>query len=177
MSKENENSGINWSDVVFEIDLLKSQEINLDYILELIFEKNKAFKNKDVLVDEVRRLIRSSLGNKAKESLFIDFINQTDLDEISDKPSIIEAFFTFAQEKQRQEAKQIIEEENLNDVAARHYIKTSLRHEYASENGTELNEILPKMSPLNPNYLTKKRSVFEKISKFVEKYKGIGGII
>ena len=65
----------------------------------------------------------------------------------------------------------------MNDVAARHYIKTSLRHEYASENGTELNEILPKMSPLNPNYLTKKRSVFEKISKFVEKYKGIGGII
>lgn len=61
MSKENENSGINWSDVVFEIDLLKSQEINLDYILELIFEKNKAFKNKDVLVDEVRRLIRSNL--------------------------------------------------------------------------------------------------------------------
>lgn len=44
------------------------------------------------MVDEVRRLIRSSLGNKAKESLFIDFINQTDLDEISDKPSIIEAF-------------------------------------------------------------------------------------
>lgn len=56
-------------------------------------------------------------------------------------------------------------------------IKTSLRHEYASENGTELNEILPKMSPLNPNYLTKKQIVFEKISKFVEKYKGIGGII
>lgn len=177
INKESENSGIDWSDIVFEIDLLKSQEINLDYILELIFEKNKVYRNKDVLIDEVRRLIRSSLGNKAKEILFIDFINQTDLDNISDKPSIIEAFFAFAQEKQKLEAKQLIEEENLNDVAARHYIKTSLRHEYASENGTELNEILPKMSPLNPNYLTKKRSVFEKISKFVDKYKGIGGAV
>ena len=55
-----------------------------------------------------------------------------------------------------------------------HFLKLSA---YASENGTELNEILPKMSPLNPNYLTKKQIVFEKISKFVEKYKGIGGII
>lgn len=177
INKETEKSNIDWSDVVFEVDLLKSQEINLDYILELIFDKNKNTKNKDALVEDVRRLIRSSLENKAKESLFVEFINQTDLDEINDKPSIIEAFFTFAQEKQKQEAVKIIEDEGLNEVAARRYIKTSLRHEYASENGTELNEILPKMSPLNPKYLTKKQTVFEKISKFVEKYKGIGGII
>ena len=54
------------ADVVFEVDLLKSQEINLDYILELIFDKNKNTKNKDALVEDVRRLIRSSLENKAK---------------------------------------------------------------------------------------------------------------
>lgn len=177
INKETEKSNIDWSDVVFEVDLLKSQEINLDYILELIFDKNKNTKNKDALVEDVRRLIRSSLENKAKESLFVEFINQTDLDKIDNKPAIIEAFFEFAQKKQKQEAVKIIEDESLNEVAARHYIKTSLRHEYASENGTELNEILPKMSPLNPNYLTKKQIVFEKISKFVEKYKGIGGII
>ena len=46
---------------------------------------------------------------------------------------------------------------------------------YASENGTELNEILPKMSPLNPQYLTKKQNVFQKIAKFVEQFRGIGG--
>ena len=49
--------------------------------------------------------------------------------------------------------------------------------EYASDNGTELNAILPKMSPLNPQYLTKKQSVFQKIAAFVEKFKGIGGKI
>ena len=43
------------------------------------------------------------------------------------------------------------------------------------ENGTELNAILPKMSPLNPQYLTKKQSVFQKIAAFVEKFKGVGG--
>lgn len=177
VNKETEKSNIDWSDVVFEVDLLKSQEINLDYILELIFDKNKNTKNKDTLVEDVKRLIRSSLENKAKEGLFVEFINQTDLDKIDNKPAIIEAFFTFAQKKQKQEANNIISEEGLNETAAKHYLKTSLRHEYASENGTELNEILPKMSPLNPNYLTKKQSVFEKISKFVEKYKGIGGEI
>ena len=52
---------------------------------------------------------------------------------------------------------------------------TSLKHEYASETGTELNAILPKMSPLNPQYLVKKQNVFQKIALFVDKYKGVGG--
>jgi len=90
-----EASKLDWNDVVFEIDLLKSQEINLDYILELIFERNKKVKNKTELVEEIRRIIRASIGNRAKESLIVDFINQTDLDDIPNVPAIIEAFFTF----------------------------------------------------------------------------------
>lgn len=57
------------------------------------------------------------------------------------------------------------------------YITASLKREYASENGTELNAILPRMSPLNPQYLTKKQSVFERIVSFVEKFKEVGGQI
>ena len=173
--KEKETSGVDWNDIVFEVDLLKSQEINLDYILELIFEKNQKRQDKETLVEDVRRLIRSSLGNRAKESLVVDFINQTDLDKIKDKASIIDAFFTFAQAVQKTEAEELIISEELNQDAAKRYIIASLKKEYASENGTELNEILPKMSPLNPNYLTKKQAVFQKISAFVEKFKGVGG--
>jgi type I restriction enzyme R subunit len=174
-SGEKEESLIDWDDVVFEVDLLKSQEINLDYILELIFEKNEKIKDKAVLLEEVRRLIRSSTGNRAKEDLVVDFINQTDLDQIQDKASIIDAFFTFAQIEQKKEAEELIAKEELNVEAAKRYITTSLKKEYASENGTELNEALPKMSPLNPKYLTKKQSVLEKIAAFVEKFKGVGG--
>lgn len=170
-----EASNIDWDDVIFEVDLLKSQEINLDYILEIIFEHNKKTKDKTALVDEVRRLIRASLGNRAKESLLVDFINQTDLDEILDKPGIIDAFFTFAQAEQQRESNELINSENLNEEAAKRYIMSSLKREYASENGTELNDLLPKMSPLNPQYLTKKQSVFQKIAAFVEKFKGVGG--
>ena len=159
------------------MDLLKSQEINLDYILELIYEHNKKTRSKAELVDEVRRLIRASLGNRAKESLLVDFINQTDLDQIGDAASVIEAFYAFAQAEQRREADELISSENLNVEAAKRYISNSLKREFASENGTELNSLLPKMSPLNPQYLTKKQSVFQKIAAFVEKYKGVGGDI
>jgi type I restriction enzyme R subunit len=172
-----EGSTVDWDDVVFEVDLLKSQEINLDYILELIFEHNKKTKNKSDLIDEVRRVIRASIGNRAKESLIVDFINQTDLDEIGEKANVIDAFFKFAQEEQKREAEELIQSEELNDEEARRYIKASLKREYATENGTALNATLPKMSPLNPQYKTKKQTVFEKISAFVEKFKGVGGQI
>jgi len=177
LSNETEKSNIDWDDVIFEVDLLKSQEINLDYILELIFEHNKKNKNKAGLIDEVRRLIRASLGNRAKESLVVDFINQTDLDKINDKANIIEAFFTFAQIEQQRGAQDLISSENLNKEEAKRYITTSLKRGFASDNGTELNAVLPKMSPLNPLYLIKKQSVFQKIAAFVEKYKGVGGKI
>ena len=170
---EAEESDIDWDDVVFEVDLLKSQEINLDYILELIFDSNKKTKNKADLVEEIRRVIRASVGNRAKESLVVDFINETDLDDIKEKATIIDDFYAYAKVKQKKEAAELIEEESLNEEAAKRYILASLKREYASENGTELNSILPKMSPLNPQYLTKKQNVFQKIVSFVEKFKRI----
>ncbi|HAM9404797.1 TPA: type I restriction endonuclease subunit R [Escherichia coli] len=172
-----EKSTTDWDDVVFEVDLLKSQEINLDYILGLIFEHNRQNKGKGEMTEEVKRLIRSSLGNRAKEGLVVDFIQQTNLDDLPDKASIIDAFFTFAQREQQREAEALIKEENLNEEAAKRYIRTSLKREYATENGTELNETLPKLSPLNPQYKTKKQTVFQKIVAFIEKFKGVGGQI
>lgn len=176
-ANETDKSTVDWDDVVFEVDLLKSQEINLDYILEQIFENNKKVKDKAALVDDVRRMIRASIGNRAKESLLVDFINQTDLDKIGDKATVIDAFFTFAQAEQRREAEELISTENLNVDAAKRYIAASIRREFATDNGTELNAILPKMSPLNPHYLSRKQSVFQKIAMFVEKFKGVGGQI
>jgi type I restriction enzyme R subunit len=170
-------STIDWSDVVFEVDLLKSQEINLDYILGLIFENNQQRQDKTALLEDVRRAIRASIGNRAKEGLVVDFIQQTNLDPIGDKASVIEAFFTFAQAELQREAQALIDEEQLNAAAAKRYISTSLKREFASDNGTELNAVLPKMSPLNPQYLTKKQTVFQKIAAFVEKFKGVGGAL
>ncbi|MBL0308162.1 MAG: type I restriction endonuclease subunit R [Bacteroidetes bacterium] len=173
--KESEESKIDWDDVVFEVDLLKSQEINLDYILELIFEHNKKTKDKATLIEEIRRVIRASVGNRAKENLVVDFINETELDTLQDKANVIDSFFEYAQSKQKAEASELIAEENLNEEATKRYITVSLKREFASDNGTELNTLLPKMSPLNPQYLSKKQSVFQKLTLFIEKFKGVGG--
>ena len=170
-------STIDWDDVVFEIDLLKSQEINLDYILEQILENNKKAHDKTALVENARRMIRASLGNRAKESLVVDFIQQTDLDRIEDKAGVIDAFFRFARAEQRRDAEALIAAENLHAEAAKRYISTSIKREFASDNGTELNTILPRMSPLNPQYLARKQHVFQKITAFVDKFKGVGGQI
>ena len=175
MGQTPENPETDWDDIVFEVDLLKSQEIDLDYILELLFEHNKKTKDKDALVSEMRRIIRSSLDNRAKESLIVDFINATDLDPIQNKADIIEAFFAYAKERQHEEAATLIGEEHLKDEAARRYLQRSLKREYASMNGTDFNNMLPQMSPLDPRYLEIKQHVLQRISAFVEKFKGVGG--
>lgn len=174
---QTEESTLDWGDVVFQVDLLKSQEINLDYILELIFERNQSSDSKDDLIEEARRIIRASLSNRAKESLIVDFINGTDLDEMGGKSEIMEAFYEFAQREQRREFDNFVEAENLNPEAARRYVANSVKREFASENGNDLNDILPKLSPLNPSYLTKKATVFQQVSDFVAKFKGVGGQI
>ena len=176
-NQQNNDSEIDWDAVVFEVELLKSQEINLDYILELIFETNQKVSDKDRLIEEITRTIRASLGQRAKESLIVDFINVSNLDSFSEKSDILEQFYTFARQKQKEAVANLIETEGLNVESASRYIQMSLKREYASENGNALNEALPKMSPLNPQYRTKKQTVFEKIVDLVEIFKGIGGEI
>ena len=87
---------------------------------------------------------------------------------------IIKAFYEYAQAELKKEATALIAGENLNEKEAKHYIELSLKRKFASENGTDFNNILPKMSPLNPQYLTKKQAVFQKIITFIEKFKGVG---
>jgi len=172
-SNEDEKSTIDWDDIVFEVDLLKSQEINLDFILELILDKHKEYNSKDELIEEIKRVIKASIGYRAKEGLIVDFINQTELDKIKDVPSILESFYTYAKGEQQKELRKLIAQEKLKEKEAKRYIELSLKRGYASKNGTELNELLPKISPLNPKYLEIKNAIFEKISAFIERFKEI----
>lgn len=107
--------------------------------------------------------------------VILNFIEETNLDVINDKASIIDIFYSYAQKEQKEEADKLIEEENLKEKQAKRYIQASLKRGDASERDTELNEILPKISPLSLKYLTKKQIVFQKVSDFVEKFKDVGG--
>ena len=79
---------IDFSDVEFQIDLLKTDEINLDYILNLILEKSKEHTDIETLKVEVRRVIRSSLGTRAKEDLIMNFINSNKLTDLKNTDDI-----------------------------------------------------------------------------------------
>ena len=176
--EEKEKERINWDDVVFEVDLLKSQEINLDYILGLIFEHNKKIKDKAALTDEVRRIIRSSLENRSKEGLIVDFINQSDLDKFKDRASVIEEFFKFAKGVMKKEADELIASLNLDEAGARRFISSSLKCGFVSQSGTQICEMLPpNIGPLNKNYPIIRQKVIDEISHFVDKFKEVGSSV
>ncbi|MDY6063288.1 MAG: hypothetical protein SPI53_05825 [Erysipelotrichaceae bacterium] len=99
---------IDFSDIEFQIDLLKTDEINLDYILALILEKSKENDDVESLKAEVRRVIRSSFGTRAKEELIMDFINVTRLSELKNTDDILEAFYSFARKEKEVKIKDLI---------------------------------------------------------------------
>lgn len=174
-SEEKDQSTLSWDDVVFEVDLLKSQEMNLDYILELFFEYNQKHSDKTTELKEVKRLIRSNVDNRAKEGLMVDFIEKININVLPNKESVIECFYTFAQKALQVEIDKLIQEKNLNTDAVRRYIISSLKREYALDNKTALNEILPKLSPWIRNIKRKVYGFSKDLSIFLRKLKGLGG--
>ena len=171
-SKEAEGEQIDFSDVEFQIDLLKTDEINLDYILALILEKTRENDDIESLKAEVRRVIRSSLGTRAKEDLIMEFISKTRLSELKNTDDIIETFYEFAKKEKVVKINQLIAEENLNEKANR-FIEKSISKGYVEYAGDELDGIIPPLSRRGGVREKKKEIVLEKIRKVVEVFVGI----
>lgn len=171
-SKEAEGEQIDFSDVEFQIDLLKTDEINLDYILALILEKARENDDIESLKAEVRRVIRSSLGTRAKEDLIMEFISKTRLSELKNTDDIVETFYDFAKKEKVVKINQLIVEENLNEKANR-FIEKSVSKGYVEYAGDELDGIIPPLSRRGGVREKKKEIVLEKIRKVVEVFVGI----
>ncbi|MDO4765140.1 MAG: HsdR family type I site-specific deoxyribonuclease, partial [Eubacteriales bacterium] len=171
--KENgEKFKIDFSDIEFQIELLKTDEINLDYILALILEKSKVQEDTEALKSDIRRLIRSSLGTRAKEELIIDFVNETDLANIQQKEEILSAFYEYAKKKKELKIKEIIESEKLKEDSKR-FIEKAIEKGYATSMGTELDSFLPPTSRRQGAREAKKQSILQKIQEIVEVFLGI----
>ena len=164
--------GIDFSDIEFQIDLLKTDEINLDYILELILEKTKEHDDIETLKSEIRRIIRTSLGTRAKENLVINFINKTDLKKLKNNGEILDAFYKYAKEEKKEKIDELVKDENLKEDSRR-FIEKSINKGFVDYAGSELDSILPPTSRRKGAREVKKQSVLEKIRKMVEIFIGI----
>ena len=171
-NKESEGEQIDFSDVEFQLDLLKTDEINLDYILALILEKSKENDDVESLKTEVRRVIRSSLGTRAKEELIMDFINSTRLSELKNTDDILESFYKFARNEKDTKIKKLIEKEKLKDNSTR-FIEKAISKGYVEYAGDELDRIIPPTSRRGGAREKKKEVVLEEIRKIVEVFIGI----
>ncbi len=167
-----EGDQIDFSDIEFQIDLLKTDEINLDYILALILEKSKENDDVESLKVEVRRVIRSSLGTRAKEELIMAFINSTRLSEVKNTDDILESFYSFAKKEKENNIISLVEEESLKEDSKR-FIEKAISKGYVEYAGDELDRIIPPTSRRLGAREKKKESVLEKIRKIVEVFVGI----
>lgn len=163
--KENIND-----DVIFEMELIKQVEINIDYVIGLIKKYHEdQIKNKEVLID-INKAIDSSVELRNKKDLINQFITSLDVHSIVD-----EDWQKFVEEKKVQELEQIIETENLDPEATYSFINNSFRNGSVSTTGTEIAKILPPVSLFSPSgeRTNKRESVIDKLTRFFERFVNI----
>ena len=168
ISKETESIK---DDIVFEMELVKQVEVNIDYILMLVSKYHKTnCKDKEIL-GSINTAINSSLALRSKKELIEGFI-----DRINVNNDIYKDWTAFVKEQKEHDLENLIEEENLNSEETRKFLDNSFRDGEVKTTGTDIEKILPPMSRFGgDNKTERKQSIIEKISKFFEKYFGILG--
>lgn len=164
--KENEKENIN-DDLVFEMELIKQIEINIDYILQLIKIYHESHtKDKEILAD-INRAIESSVELRNKKDLIDQFIESLGASSIVD-----DEWIAFVEKKKKEELEKIIEEESLNLKETHKFIENSFRNWSVAINGTAIAKILPTISIFSPNgeYTQKRENVVDKLMKFFERF-------
>lgn len=166
ISKETESIK---DDIVFEMELVKQVEVNIDYILMLVSKYHKTnCKDKEIL-GSINTAINSSLALRSKKELIEGFI-----DRINVNTDIYKDWTAFVKEQKEHDLETLIEEENLNSEETRKFLDNSFRDGQVKTTGTDIEKILPPMRRFGGDNKTKrKQTIIEKISKFFEKYFGI----
>lgn len=157
-------------DIVFEIELIKQIEINIDYILLLVQKYHDSHcDDKEVLIT-IRKAVDASPELRSKKALIETFIaGINDVDDV-----MIEWRKFVAAEKERQ-LSAIIREEKLNEEQTRKFIETAFRDGSVKTSGISIDKLLPPMSRFDGgNRAQKKNGVIEKLKDFFERFFGIG---
>lgn len=167
--RENENTDIT-DDIVFEIELVKQIEINIDYILLLVKKYYDSHREDKEILTTIRKAVEASPELRSKKKLIEAFI--ADVNTIED---VITEWNSYVSKQREEELNQIIKEERLNPEETRKFLENTFRYGEVKTVGTDIGKIMPPMSRFGGGNRTKKKqTIIEKIQRFFDKYFGIG---
>lgn len=157
-------------DIIFEMELVKQVEVNIDYILMLVAKYHKSNCTDKEILNSIDKAIKSSLALRSKKELIDGFISR-----INANTQVIEDWSEFVKEQKETDLKNLIDEENLNESETRKFLENSFRDGQVKETGTDIEKILPPMRRFGgDNRTEKKGTIIKKVKKFFEKYFGLG---
>ena len=167
-TKNKEKEIIN-DDIIFEIELIKQVEINIDYILMKVTEYYKSNKeDKEILID-IKKAINSSIELRSKKELIEGFIER-----VNSSKNITDDFQKFVREEKEKDLEKVIEEEKLKPEETKKFIDNSLRDGNFKTTGTDIDKLLPPVSRFSSeNRGLKKQGVIDKLKGFFDKYLGL----
>lgn len=161
------------SDLVFEMELVKQVEVNIDYILELVKKyREENSKDREITLQNIDRAVEASPELRNKKDLIDTFVaTVTPTSEVDDD------WNTFVRRKMAEEIDGIIASEHLKDEPARKYIRNCFENGYVETGGTDIANIMPAMNPFRPEsqYTEKKKALIGKIKAFFDKYYDLTG--
>ena len=167
-SKTEEEDSIK-DDIVFEMELVKQVEVNIDYILMLVTKYHDSNCEDKEILGSIDKAIKSSLALRSKKELIDKFISKINADT-----NVYSDWAKFVREQKEIDLENLINEENLNEEATRKFLDNSFRDGEVKTTGTDIEKILPPMRRFGGgNRAEKKQTIIDKIKKFFEKYFGI----
>ncbi len=161
-----DNENVN-DDIVFEMELIKQIEINIDYILALIKKYHEGhLKDKEIVIS-ISKAIDSSVELRNKKELIEQFI-----DSLTPSTNVDDDWHSFVDAKKVEELDQIINDENLDKKETYKFITNAFRDGYVQSTGTALSKVLPPVSRFTPtgDRSMKRESLLEKLSSFFNKF-------
>ena len=166
--KEHEKEDIT-DDIVFEVELIKQIEINIDYILLLVEKYHDGHKSDKELLITIYKAVDSSLELRSKKSLIQNFIAG-----INDVDDVLLEWKEFVVKKKEEELAAIIAEEKLKNDETRKFVEYSFRDGVMKTTGTDIDKIMPPMSRFGGGREKKKESIIQRLLAFFERFFGIG---
>ncbi|MBO4568475.1 MAG: hypothetical protein J5674_00590 [Candidatus Methanomethylophilaceae archaeon] len=155
------------ADIVFEIELVKQVEVNIDYILDIV-EKNHADNCRD---GEIRGDIEKAIGSStqlwSKKALIMAFI-----DGVNDSVDIRGDWESFVEERREKDLEDLISKFRLQPEGARDFARNSLRDGYVRTTGTDIDRIMPKMSRFGGGRAEQKEKIVAALKEYFDTYYG-----